>query len=203
MDIVAEAKNGSQRAFTELYNKHYRVIYYSICGMVRNPDLAEDLTSEAFTKAFMAIDKFDKNISFELWLRTIANRHTIDFIRSANRRKGIEAVDDGDIESFVYTDNSNPEKDMINSEENKIRKDRLNGIGGNAKKVLVMRYRDGLKYQEIADKIGVSIGTVKSYISKYKQKVLNDQKQTKIIKTNKSKKNEKKSIRIDGNKIVS
>ena len=175
-DIIGEAKEGSQRAFTALYNKYHRSIYNTIYNIVKNTDVADDLLSETFTKAFLNINKFTKDISFEMWLKTIANNHSIDFIRGGVKQKDDISMDDETLESFSYTDNSNPEKEYIKKENQQQLEDGILALSPRARQVLTLRYNNGLGYQQIADKLGISIGTVKCYISKATKKLQTTQK---------------------------
>jgi RNA polymerase sigma factor (sigma-70 family) len=171
-DAIELAKTGSQKAFTLLYNTHYKAVYNSVFNIVKNRDVADDLTSETFLKAFKNIEKFTRDISFEMWLKTIANHHSIDFIRSGKRSQNNLYIDDEDSSEFIHTDNSNPEKDLIKKEEDINLEKALSRLSSRAREVLTYRFRDELTYQEIADKLGLSIGTIKHYIHRYKSKII-------------------------------
>ncbi|TAE53419.1 MAG: sigma-70 family RNA polymerase sigma factor, partial [Bacteroidetes bacterium] len=80
-DLVAAAKRGESQAFKTLMKKYRKSVYYMLLKMVKNPDDAEDLTQEAFAKAFNSVDKFDSTFAFSTWLFRIATNNCIDFIR--------------------------------------------------------------------------------------------------------------------------
>ena len=73
--------DGDERAFAELMERYKNPVYHMILKMVRNVDDAEDLTIEAFAKAFKNLHKFKKDFTFSTWLFRIATNNTIDFIR--------------------------------------------------------------------------------------------------------------------------
>ena len=79
--IDAAIEFNDQNAFSELMANYKKSIYYTILKMIRDPDDAEDLTIEAFSKAFNKLDKFKKDYTFSTWLFRIATNNTIDFIR--------------------------------------------------------------------------------------------------------------------------
>ena len=191
-EAIELAKAGSQKAFTMLYNTHYRTVYCNVYNIVKNKDVADDLTSETFLKAFKSIDKFTKDISFEMWLKTIANHHSIDFIRSGKKSQGDLYIDDELEQEFVHTDYSNPEKEMIKKEESEMLAKTISKMGSRQKEIIQMRFTEELTYQEIADRLGLSIGTIKHYLHRYKEKIISNINQ-------KSKKNEDKSIVFSGN----
>ena len=79
--IDAAIAYNDQNAFAELMANYKKSIYFTILKMIRDPDDAEDLTIEAFSKAFNKLDKFKKDYTFSTWLFRIATNNTIDFIR--------------------------------------------------------------------------------------------------------------------------
>ena len=79
--IDAAIARNDQSAFAELMATYKNSIYFTILKMIRDPDDAEDLTIEAFSKAFNKLDKFKKDYTFSTWLFRIATNNTIDFIR--------------------------------------------------------------------------------------------------------------------------
>jgi len=171
-EAIELAKVGSEKAFTYLYNTYHKVIYSNIYYIVKNKDVADDLLSETFLKAFKNIDKFTKDISFEMWLKTIANNHSIDFIRSINKEQNNVYVDDDLLKEFIYTDNSNPEKELIKKEEYGRFERGLVSLSKKQEEVLRCRYNDNMSYKEIAEKLNLSIGTIKHYIHRYKNKLI-------------------------------
>src|SRR5210317_597596 len=83
--LVLSAKNGNQHAYADLLGRYWDSIYYMLLKMAHNKDDAEDLTIEAFAKAFKNLDNYEPNFAFSTWLFKIANNNAIDFIR---RQKG-------------------------------------------------------------------------------------------------------------------
>src|SRR6187402_2674993 len=80
--LVEKAKSsGDEKAFAELMSRYKKPVYHMILKMVRNVDDAEDLTIEAFAKAFKNIRKFNPEFTFSTWLFRIATNNCIDFIR--------------------------------------------------------------------------------------------------------------------------
>ena len=79
--LVEKAKNGDSKAFASLMNRYRDSIYYMLLKMVNNPADAEDLTMEAFGKAFKSIETYTPTYAFSTWLFMIATNNCIDFIR--------------------------------------------------------------------------------------------------------------------------
>ena len=81
VELVQKAKLGDQQAYGELLGRYRDAIYFMLLKMVNNPIDAEDLTIEAFGKAFKNIDQYAPNFAFSTWLFKIATNNCIDFIR--------------------------------------------------------------------------------------------------------------------------
>ena len=82
IELVEQAKNNKERAFTTLYNKYYTTVWFTVYNLVKNKDVTEDLISVVFTKAFKKLDLYTEHISFEMWLKTIAvNKSLYFFLR--------------------------------------------------------------------------------------------------------------------------
>src|SRR4030043_1190017 len=79
--LVQKANNGDQKAYAELMERYRDAIYYMLLKMVNNASDAEDLTIEAFGKAFKNIQQYTPNYAFSTWLFKIATNNCIDFIR--------------------------------------------------------------------------------------------------------------------------
>src|SRR5690554_729178 len=79
--IVDRAKEGDQAAFAELMDRYKEPVYYMLLKMIKNTDDAEDLTIEAFGKAFNRIHQYSPSYAFSTWLFKIASNNCIDFIR--------------------------------------------------------------------------------------------------------------------------
>ena len=79
--LVEEARKGNEKAFASLMNRYRDSIYYMLLKMVNNPSDAEDLTIEAFGKAFRNLDSYTPKFAFSTWLFKIATNNCVDFIR--------------------------------------------------------------------------------------------------------------------------
>ena len=169
---VSLAKTGSQKAFSILYKLLYNQIYNHVASLVKNRELAEDLTSEAFTKAFTRINKFQNDISFIMWLKTIAVNTVIDNVRRKHMNVLNYPVDDDEFQSVIEDEYAQSPEDALIKTETRLEVEKnIDSLSNRARQVISHRYIDGLTYREIAEKLGISIGTVKSYISKATNKI--------------------------------
>lgn len=172
-NAIELAKNGNNRAIAYLYNKYYKVVYNTLLYIVKDKNIAADLTSEVFIKAFNSLDKFYVNISFEMWLKTIANNKGIDFIRNTKHLLNDSIDNETSLFSLSYTDNSTPEDDLIKQEEIELLRKAIDRLPSKYKDLINLRINDNLSYTEIAKRKKISLNLVKSHLHKAKTRIIN------------------------------
>lgn len=166
--LIQQALNGDQNSFARLRQKYHDAIFNLIYRMIREKDEVEDLTQEAFIKAFASLSSFNDEYAFSTWLYKIATNNCIDFIR---RRKLHTFSIDKPIESkesdfsFELPDSSNePDEEMIATQRKKLLDDAINSLPPKYRQVIIMRHQEELEYQEIAHILKLPLGTVKAHI---------------------------------------
>ncbi len=168
LDLVELARKGDQRAFSELMARYKDTINYMILKMVHNRDDAEDLTIEAFGKAFMHLEKYTPDFAFSTWLFKIAVNNAIDHIRK-KRLKTLSLDDEQDEDTRrafvnIRTSLPNPEERVIKDQRAGILRTILDDLNPKYKTLIELRYFDELSYEEIADKMQMPLGTVKAQL---------------------------------------
>lgn len=171
-DLIKQAKEGKQIAFTKLYEKYKQTIYITIYRIVNNRDVADDLTSITFVKAFSKISSYVNNISFEMWLKTIAINSSIDYIRRTRKEKSNYWIDDSD-NSFQLSDSvdHSPEENYIFEETNLKLQDALSRLRFKYRNILKLRTENNLSYKEISEQLGLTESQVKSTLNKAREKL--------------------------------
>jgi RNA polymerase sigma-70 factor (ECF subfamily) len=166
--LIDDAIAGKQEAYERLMNKYRQLIYNLIYRMIRNKEDVEDLTQEAFIKAFNSLEKFDKQFSFSTWLFKIATNNCIDYLRK--KKLSTFSIDkdlssDDDDYTFEIPDNERiPDKNILDKERKKILEDAIESLPSKYKSVILLRHRDEKDYEEIAKKLKLPLGTVKAHI---------------------------------------
>ncbi|MDR2979229.1 MAG: sigma-70 family RNA polymerase sigma factor [Bacteroidales bacterium] len=172
--VMDALQNGNQKAYADLM-KHYREpLYYMLLKMVKNPNDAEDLTIEAFGKAFRNLDKYTKDFAFSTWLFRIAVNNCIDFIRKRNCSPYCvdEGLSFGDFNLAEYTISSQqptPEDAIIEKQKIKMMHLAVSQLRPKYKEVVELRYFKELSYEEIATELGVTITNVKVLLFRAKE----------------------------------
>lgn len=176
--IRAALNNGDQKAYAELMGRYRDSVYFMLLKMVNNKDDADDLTIEAFGKAFKRLHQYTPNYAFSTWLFKIASNNCIDFIR---RKKMITFSLD---KTFANEEGSEMTIDVKSSgltpEEGFLKKEKIKHMHAVVDKlkpryrVLVeMRYFEELSYEEIAEKLELPLGTVKAQLFRAREFLAN------------------------------
>lgn len=166
--LIQRALNGDQQAYTTLLKKYRNLVYNVMHKMVRNPQEAEDLTQEAFVKAFRALQNFNDEFAFSTWLMKIATNNCIDLLRKNKLRT--MSID----EPVHYKDEKvrfqlpdrgpTPEKQVLKGERAAIINRAIEGLPARYRTVIVLRHRQEKSYEEISEELNLPLGTVKARI---------------------------------------
>jgi RNA polymerase sigma factor (sigma-70 family) len=171
--MVEEAKKGNEKAFASLMNRYRDSIYYMLLKMVNNPSDAEDLTIEAFGKAFRNIDSYTPRYAFSTWLFMIATNNCIDFVRKKQSSpvpldQGNEVMDD--LTHNIQSDLPDPEETLINEQKIATLRNIVNQLKSPYREIIELRYYKEYSYEEIASELNIPLGTVKAQL--YRAKTL-------------------------------
>jgi RNA polymerase sigma-70 factor (ECF subfamily) len=169
--LVEKARAGDGRAFASLMNRYRDTIYYLMLRMVNNPVDAEDLTIEAFGKAFKGIDSYAPDFAFSTWLFRIATNNCIDFIR---KKQVIPSPydqiteEEEDITASLQSDLPGPEEIMINEQKVKRLREVIDQLKPMYRELIELRYFREFSYEEIAAELAIPVGTVKARLNRAK-----------------------------------
>lgn len=166
--IIQEALKGDDAAYKKLMNKYHDAIFNFIYRMVRDKHQVEDLTQEAFIKAFASLKSFNDEYAFSTWLYKIATNNSIDYIRRRKLQmysidKPIEAADSD--YSFELPDETyQADKDIIRGQRAQLLNEAIAALPEKYRKVIQLRHVEERTYEEIAKHLKLPIGTVKAHI---------------------------------------
>jgi RNA polymerase sigma-70 factor (ECF subfamily) len=172
--IELAKEKGDEKAYAELMQRYKKPVYHMILKMVRNVDDAEDLTIEAFAKAFKNLKKFNPEFTFSTWLFRIATNNCIDFIR----KKKLDTMsisntfkdDQGDsVDIDIKDGNLNPQEEAIKSEKVEIIQTIVTKLPPKYQVLVKLRYFEELSYEEIAAELGAPLGTVKAQLHRARE----------------------------------
>lgn len=171
-EVVLLARSGQERAYRELVRRYERPIFSLLYRMVRDRELAEDLSQETFVKALNAIESYRPEYKFSSWLFKIANNAAIDHLRrreldTLSLEGSPHAVTPDAMEATALQigDRAENPLDIVEAKE----------LGGEIERAIaqlrpeyraciLLRHVDGRAYEEIAEMLDLPLGTVKTYI---------------------------------------
>lgn len=169
LGLVEKAMNGDQSAYASLMEMYRESIYFMMLKMVRKEEDADDLTIEAFGKAFNRLHQYSPNFAFSTWLFKIASNNAIDYIRK--KRIQLTSLDtgytnsDGDaIMIDIECDNNDPEEEAIQKEKIKLMRKVVKELKPRYRDLIEKRYFLELSYEEIAEDMNLPLGTVKAQL---------------------------------------
>jgi len=166
--LLAQARTGDTVAFDELITRHRERIYMHTYQIIRNEEDALDLTQETFIRAWKSLTRFDGKSSFSSWLYRIATNAAIDLFRKRQSHPQTE-IDVGPmkIDAASHTTPSQAEMPGEGIDRAEIRRrveDAIAQLSPEHRAVIVLKEIDDLSYEEIAQRVGCSLGTVMSRI---------------------------------------
>lgn len=171
--LITSARRGDARAFNQLVLLYQSMAYNLAYRILNDPEAAADATQDAFVSAFKAIGKF-RGGSFKAWILRIVTNACYDQLRSKQRRP-TESLDDLAVEqdhvSYMRDTAEQPDEYVERLELNQAIQAGIHALPFEQRTVLVLSDIQGLSYQEIAEVMDVSLGTVKSRLSRGRAKL--------------------------------
>lgn len=165
--LVRKSSKGDTKAFEKLVLKYQNKMYYLCLKITKNEADAEDASQNAFIKAYKAIGSFKGQSAFSTWLYSIGRNSALDILK---KRKDHENIDEQYDIADVKLD-YNPEQNVVKKETAEILKKLIYGLPKDMREIIILREIKQMQYSEIAEILGISEGTVKSRISRAREKL--------------------------------
>ncbi len=163
-DLIRRAQDGDRAAFGFLVERYMKRAYYSALGLVGSPEDARDLSQDAFARAYRARQTIDPDRPFFAWLYQIVRRLCFNFNR--DRRSRREKLRDASLwlaeEAEARAPAPGPSRVLEKSELCRTVRQAIEELPEREREVLVLKEFEGLRYREIAELVGIPIGTVMS-----------------------------------------
>lgn len=176
-------EEGDQKAYAELMGRYRDSVYFMLLKMVNNKDDAEDLTVEAFGKAFKRLGQYTPNFAFSTWLFRIATNNCIDFIR--RKRKNTYSLDrplqddeGGEMMIDIKAETLDPEEHIMKKQKIVLLRELVDKLKPRYRTLIEMRYFQELSYEEIASELDLPLGTVKAQLFRAREFLYNVLKNT-------------------------
>ena len=172
--LVKKALLGDQQAYADLMSFYRETIYYMLLKIVKNPYDAEDLTIEAFGKAFKYLERYTENYAFSTWLFKIAVNNCIDFLRKKNSSPQYCDHESAILEEDLMNIHNpykqeNPEDLFMEKQKEKIMHQAVQQLRPKYRVLIELRYFKELSYEEIAKELNISLANVKILLFRAKE----------------------------------
>ncbi len=177
--LVLRAQRGDKRAFELLVMKYQRKLGRLLSRLVRDPAEVEDVTQEAFIKAYRALPSFRGDSAFYTWLYRIAINTGKNYLVALGRRAPTTTgVDLEDAENFedadALRDSSTPESELEGKQVATVVNKAMEALPEDLRTAITLREIEGLSYEEIANVMNCPIGTVRSRIFRAREAIAAD-----------------------------
>lgn len=168
--LIGKVLEGDTRAFERLVEKYKKRIYYLAYRMTRDHDSADELAQESFVKAYQAMSGFKPGYSFFTWVYRICINLTINFLKREKQNVSVDFLSDSGI-AINSGNELNQLERMIASEQAAIVKEALNTLPPDQKAVFLLKTYDDMSYEQMAEVMDCSIGTVMSRLFRARHKL--------------------------------
>ena len=170
--------HGDEKAFAELMERYRDSIFFMLLKMVNNRDDADDLTIEAFGKAFNKLHQYTPNYAFSTWLFKIASNNCIDFIRKKKKKTiSIDQPIGNDDESGLTLDikstGLDPEEQYMKEQKHKLMREVVQKLKPRYRTLVELRYFKEYSYDEISKELDLPLGTVKAQLFRAREFLFN------------------------------
>jgi RNA polymerase sigma factor (sigma-70 family) len=176
--IQQAVNNGDQKAYAELLNNYRDTLYFMLLKMTNNPVDADDLTIEAFGKAFKNLHQYSPDYAFSTWLFKIAANNCIDFMRKNQRIQYAipSGMEDGNADNYpqnIPSTAPGPDEKVIAKQKVEVMREVVDKLKPHYRILIEMRYFKEYSYEEIATDLNLPVGTVKAQLFRAREFLFN------------------------------
>ena len=166
--LIVRALGGDQSAYEGLVRKYRQPLWHHLARLVRQREELDDLVQETFIKAFAALETYTPQYAFSTWLYKIATNHAIDHLR--RRRVATVSLDkpvqtkDGEMQIELPDDTWRPDRPLVEDQRRTLLAEAVAALPDKYRRVIEMRHQQDMAYEDIAEALGLPLGTVKAHI---------------------------------------
>jgi RNA polymerase sigma-70 factor (family 1) len=162
LHLIEQLKNGSEQAFTQLYDLYSKQLYNNILRLVKDKDIAEELLQDLFLKIWCNREKIDPEKSFKSFLYKVAENLVYGHFRKIARNERLVAKLIISSTEFI----GGADEAIINNEDHLLLKNAIENLPPQRKQIYTLCKLEGKSYEEAADELGISTSTIRDHIVK-------------------------------------
>jgi len=172
-------EKGDQKAYADLMNNYRDSLFFMMLKMTNDATDADDLTIEAFGKAFKNLSQYTPDFAFSTWLFKIATNNCIDFIRKKKKMTfsmniGFDSNEEGtEIAHNIPSETLDPEEKFIENQKIKLMRDIVERLKPHYRDLIKLRYFEEYSYEEISEALDLPLGTVKAQLFRAREFLFN------------------------------
>ncbi len=177
--VQAALNNGDQKAYAELLHRYRESVYFMMLKMVGNKDDADDLTIEAFGRAFKRLTQYTPNFAFSTWLFKIASNNAIDHLRKKKQGESYSldtkyVNEEGQqLSQTIKSGTLDPEEHFMKKQKIELLNEVVDKLKPKYKELVVMFYYQEMSHEEISQKLNLPIGTIKAQLFRAREFLYN------------------------------
>lgn len=176
--VMAAINRGDQKAYAALMNNYRDSLYFMLLKMTNNASDADDLTIEAFGKAFKKLEQYTPEYAFSTWLFKIASNNCIDYMRKKRKllfafNLGTEDENGQDLANIIASDSPDPEEKVMKKEKIGLMREVVEKLKPHYRTLIELRYFKEYSYEEIAEELNLPLGTVKAQLFRAREFISN------------------------------
>ncbi|MFJ7700432.1 RNA polymerase sigma factor [Lysinibacillus fusiformis] len=162
-EVIARVKNGEDHCFAYIIKHYEQKVFTTVIRIVRNRTVAEDIVQDIFIKVYYNLHKYEKKGSFNAWLYRIVVNKCFDYLRKYKQQARSIDID--------IADGRYPEKILLLREENEQLEQLLQQLDETEYFVLLLKFVNGLRYDEISEVLQISMNEVRNKLHRSKRKL--------------------------------
>jgi len=170
-ELIARCLQKDNSAWELVVGRYKRKVFHIAYKFTGRHDDAEDLTQEIFLKVFRSLEKFNRDADFSTWLSSVARNFCIDHYRASKREKEVLVEDLVAFDLAPASTGSSPHRALEDRDRRSFLRRGLEALPEKLREAVVLRDLQGLSYQEMADRLGLPEGTVKSRINRGREEL--------------------------------
>ncbi len=169
-ELIERCLRKDNSAWDQVVGRFRRKIFHIAYKFTGKHDEAEDLTQEIFFKVFKSLDKFNRDADFSTWLSSVARNYCIDHYRAGKREREV-LVEDLVAFDLAPASSGNPHRALEDQDRRSFLRKGLDLLPNKLREAVVLRDLQGLSYQEMAERLALPEGTVKSRINRGREEL--------------------------------
>jgi RNA polymerase sigma-70 factor (ECF subfamily) len=170
-ELIERCLQKDNSAWELVVGRYKRKVFHIAYKFTGRHDDAEDLTQEIFLKVFRSLEKFNRDADFSTWLSSVARNFCIDHYRASKREKEVLVEDLVAFDLAPASTGSSPHRALEDRDRRSFLRRGLEALPDKLREAVVLRDLQGLSYQEMADRLGLPEGTVKSRINRGREEL--------------------------------